>query len=214
MVINISITNKRPTVIGTPVITCGNSDYSIKFAFDSDWAAFNEKKARFVYAKRGVLKFQDVPFSGDIVAVPILSGTREVMVGVYAGDLRTTTPARIPCEYSILCPDAEEQIGAVDAADLQDQIGDLSQLKTGDSGSLVDAINWLFENGTIGDGGGCVWVGSEEPPDDSYTVWIDPAGSSSGSSGSGGNLDAYVEGETLVFTESSTATIEDETLIL
>lgn len=211
MVINISITNKRPTVIGTPVIACGNSDYSIKFAFDSDWDAFSEKKARFVYAKRGVLKFQDVPFSGDTVAVPILSGTREVMVGVYAGDLRTTTPARIPCEYSILCPDAEEQIGAVDAADLQDQIGDLSQLKTTDSSSLVDAINWLFENGTIGDGGGCVWVGSEAPPDSSYTVWIDPAG---GSSGSVGNLDAYVEGETLVFTESSTATIENETLIL
>ena len=64
------------------------------------------------------------------------------------------------------------------------------------------------------DGG--VWVGSEAPPDDSYKVWIDPAGSSSGSggSGSGGILDAYVEGETLVFTESSTVTIENETLIL
>lgn len=214
MIIKISIKNKRPTVIGTPVIACGNSDYTIQFAFDSDWNSYSEKKARFVYAKQGKLKFQDVPLTGDTAAVPVLSGTREVMVGVYAGDLRTTTPARIPCEYSILCPDAEEQIGAVDAADLQDQIGDLSQLKTGDSGSLVDAINWLFENGTIGDGGGCVWVGSEAPPDDSYTVWIDPAGSSSGSSGSGGNLDAYVEGETLVFTESSTATIENETLIL
>ena len=66
------------------------------------------------------------------------------------------------------------------------------------------------------DGVSGVWVGSEAPPDDSYTVWINPAGGSSvpGGSGSGGSLDAYVEGETLVFTASSTATIENETLIL
>ena len=152
MVINISITNKRPTVIGTPVITCGNSDYTITFSFDSEWSGISAKTARFVYAQRGALKFQDVKFSGTTVVVPILSATREVMVGVYAGDLRTTTPARIPCEYSILCHDADEQIGAVDAAELQDQIGDLSQLKTTDNGSLVDAINWLYENGTIGGG--------------------------------------------------------------
>lgn len=35
-----------------------------------------------------------------------------------------------------------------------------------------------------------------------------------GESGSGGGLDATIEGETLVFAESSTATIENETLIL
>jgi hypothetical protein len=35
-----------------------------------------------------------------------------------------------------------------------------------------------------------------------------------GESGSGGGLDATIDGETLVFAESSTATIENETLIL
>ena len=154
MDIKISIANKRPTVIGTPVIVCGNSDYTITFTFDSEWSTAAQKTARFVYVKAGTIKFQDVNFTGSTVAVPVLSGTTEVQVGVYAGDLRTTTPARIPCEYSILCPDAMEQFGTVDAVKLQDQIGDLSQLKTSDSASLVAAINWLYENGTIGGGGG------------------------------------------------------------
>jgi hypothetical protein len=35
-----------------------------------------------------------------------------------------------------------------------------------------------------------------------------------GEPGSGGGLDATIDGETLVFAESSTATIENETLIL
>ena len=153
MVIEINITDKRPTVIGAPSIVCGNSGYSIQFVFDSEWDAGSNKTARFVYVQKGALKFQDVDFTGNTVDVPVLAGIREVMVGVYAGDLRTTTPARIPCEYSILCPDAQEQIGAVNAAKLQDQIGDLSQLKTTDSSDLVAAINWLYENGTIGGGG-------------------------------------------------------------
>ena len=153
MDIKINIVDKRPAVIGTPVIVCGNSDYSIEFTFDSEWSSATAKTARFVYVKAGTIKFQDVQLTGNTVAVPVLAGIREVMVGVYAGDLRTTTPARIPCEYSILCPDAQEQIGAVDAVKLQDQIGDLSQLKTTDSGSLVAAVNWLYENGTIGGGG-------------------------------------------------------------
>lgn len=152
MVIKISIEDKRPTVIGAPVIVCGNSDYVIEFTFDDEWSSEPARTARFVYVKAGAIKFQDVEFTGNAVSVPILAAIREVMVGVYAGDLRTTTPARVPCEFSILCPDAEEQIGAVDAAKLQDQIGDLSQLKTVDSGSLVDAINWLYENGPIGGG--------------------------------------------------------------
>lgn len=103
MNININISNKRPTVIGTPVIVCGNSGYSIDFSFDAEWSGSGLKTARFVYAKGGAVQFQEVAFSGNTVQVPILSDIREVYVGVYAGELRTTTPARIPCDRSILC---------------------------------------------------------------------------------------------------------------
>lgn len=84
-------------------IVCGNSDYTITFTFDDEWSAEAVKTARFVYNRAGKRLYQDVVFSGDTIAVPVLSNVSFVLVGVYAGDLRTTTPAIIGCEKSILC---------------------------------------------------------------------------------------------------------------
>lgn len=101
--ININISDKRPTVEGAPVIVCGNSDYTIVFNFDAEWDDETPKIARFVYAQDGRVKHQDVRFTGHIVGVPVLSNVTRVSVGVYQGALHTTTPAVIPCELSILC---------------------------------------------------------------------------------------------------------------
>ena len=144
--IKIVIEDKRPSVVGTPIIVCGNSGYVIEFSFDDEWANLTSRVARFVYVQAGAIKYKDVAFIGNTVQVPILSGILEVMVGVYAGELRTTTPARIPCEYSILCGNAEEHFTEVDQATLQAQIGDLSGLETEDKSSLVAAINWLYSS--------------------------------------------------------------------
>lgn len=107
MIIKIDITKKHPTVDGTPVLVCGNGTYEIQFTFDTEWREHIYKTARFVFWKDGKPKHIDVPFPGDTVAVPVLSGISFVLVGVYAGNLRTTTPARIPCEYSIRCNSGE-----------------------------------------------------------------------------------------------------------
>ena len=103
MLIEINIKEKRAQVLGSPVIVCGNTDNIVEFTFDEEWAAFQTRTARFVYIQGGAVKYTDVVFTGDTVAVPSLSDTKEVRVGVFAGDLHTTTPARIPCELSILC---------------------------------------------------------------------------------------------------------------
>jgi hypothetical protein len=103
MVINIKITDKRPSVEGAPVIVCGNSDYTIKFTFDAEWDAYSTKTVRFVWVEKGRVRFKDVEMTGTTCAVPVMHSTNRVRVGVYAGDLRTTTPAVIPCEWSILC---------------------------------------------------------------------------------------------------------------
>lgn len=103
MDININVAEKRATVTGAPVIICGNSDYALRFTFDEEWTGLEAKTARFVYVQDGEVRYTDVAFIGDNVAVPTLSGTKEVRVGVFAGDLHTSTPARIPCELSILC---------------------------------------------------------------------------------------------------------------
>lgn len=101
--IQINITNKRAVVQGAPVIVCGNSDYQVRFTFDDEWGGQPTKTARFKYVQHGETRYTDVPFTGDTVNIPPLTNIKEVKVGVYAGDLRTTTSARVPCVPSIRC---------------------------------------------------------------------------------------------------------------
>ena len=79
-------------------IVCGNSDYTIKFDFDEEWSAETVKTARFIFASNG--KYIDVQFSGDECHMPVISDTTSVLVGVFAGNLCTTTGALI---HSIPC---------------------------------------------------------------------------------------------------------------
>lgn len=103
MSINITIENKQAAVQGRPVIVCGNSDYTIDFIFDEEWTAYEVKTARFQFSRDGDIQYVDRAFSGNTVAVPVLTDISRVFVGVFAGDLHTTTPACIPCQTSILC---------------------------------------------------------------------------------------------------------------
>jgi len=101
--IKITVADKKATVQGTPIIVCGNSDYTVTFSFDAEWSLTGPKTARFVYIKNGEKQHEDKVFSGSTVAVPVLSDVAFVQVGVFEGDLATTTPARILCSPSILC---------------------------------------------------------------------------------------------------------------
>lgn len=101
---NVEIKNKEMSAVAGYIV-CGNSDYSITFAFDSEWAGLPVKTARFIYTQADQVHHRDVVFEGNTVQVPILRGITEVFVGVFAGELHTTTPLRIPCKKSILCGD-------------------------------------------------------------------------------------------------------------
>lgn len=79
-------------------IVCDNKDYEIEFAFDSDWDAHTKKTARFIWNGR----HENVDFEGNTCPVPQIVNTHELKVGVYAGDLKTTTSATIPCLPSVL----------------------------------------------------------------------------------------------------------------
>ena len=85
------------------LIVCGNSDYQVQFTFDSEWSAHTKKTARFIW----VGQYVDVEFEGDVCPVPIIQSAEQLLVGVYAGELSTTTPASIDCKKSILCEGAE-----------------------------------------------------------------------------------------------------------
>ena len=85
-------------------IICNNSDYVIRFDFDEEWEAHPIKTARFLHGGTHT----DVAFKGTECPVPILNDVAMCAVGVYSADLKTTTPALISCERSILCEDEPE----------------------------------------------------------------------------------------------------------
>ena len=101
-IIPITVTRKRAVSADPDAeIVCGNGDYLLSLTFDSEWDSEPVKTVRFVWQSGGQPVYADVLTDGDTAAVPVLSDTPEVAVGVYAGNIRTTTPARIPCERCI-----------------------------------------------------------------------------------------------------------------
>lgn len=100
-IINITVQDKIATHVGDAYYVCGNSDFVVRFDFDDEWAALDVKTARFI---REDGAYHDQVFSGSECPVPIISNTSSIRVGVFAGNLQTTTPARVPAAKSILCP--------------------------------------------------------------------------------------------------------------
>lgn len=95
--IDIIIRNKTASAVDPPCIVCGNSDYNVKFDFDDEWQAHNNKIGVFAYNRCGKWQSEKVLFEGDTCPVPVLHGVRSVWIGVTAGDVRTSTPADVPC---------------------------------------------------------------------------------------------------------------------
>lgn len=98
-IIPVTVRDKIATKTGDEVYICGNSDFVIEFDFDAEWNEHDTKTARFEWNEG----FHDVIFSGNTCPVPIISDTHRFHVGVYAGNLRTTTAAYVPARKSILC---------------------------------------------------------------------------------------------------------------
>ena len=101
--IGVKVREKIAQPVGAPEIVCGNSDYVIELDTDNEWTGYESKTARFVWCdlRTGKIMHSDVLFTGNKVNVPALYDTAAVAVGLYAGDIHTTTPARIPCARCI-----------------------------------------------------------------------------------------------------------------
>ena len=101
--IHINVKNRVATANGDSRIINGNSDYSIEFDFDAEWADLNNKIGIFAYNDAAAHKwaYQTVMFSGNTCTVPILRDIHCVYVGVTAGNVRVTTPAKVQCRLSI-----------------------------------------------------------------------------------------------------------------
>lgn len=96
--INITVREKIAHTISDTCIVCGNSDYVAIFDFDAEWDAYEVKTARFIWGGT----YTDVAFAGNECPVPVIPDAVSVLVGVYAGDLHTTTAAAVEVRRSIL----------------------------------------------------------------------------------------------------------------
>ncbi|MDD6011497.1 MAG: hypothetical protein PUC33_01490 [Oscillospiraceae bacterium] len=131
-----------------PFIVCDNTDYSITFLFDDEWDLAGAKTARFTYRCNGKDMEQNIPFTGDTVEVPALSQTLKVEVGVFAGNLKTSTSAEIGCLPSALSkggkvPDPEPEV----YNEIMELINGLV-IKGVPDEKIMEAVNqYLDENG-------------------------------------------------------------------
>lgn len=116
-------------------IVCGNSDYIINFSFDEEWEEHDAKTARFAFGG----KYIDVVFTGNQCPAPILSDTVAVGIGVFAGNLRTTTPALVNCRKSALCDGGAP---AAPAPDVYAQIMELINKAIGGENEMPDMSDY------------------------------------------------------------------------
>ena len=98
-VIEISVKDRIAWQTNRVEYICNNKDFVINFVFDSEWEAVQTKTARFNHGGQNT----DVVFDGNQCTVPFISDVTQMTVGVFAGDLKTTTPATVFCKKSILC---------------------------------------------------------------------------------------------------------------
>ena len=98
--IKISVRDKIAVNMSGVSYTCGNSDFVINFDFDAEWDEFSVKTARFIKDDR---TYQDQVFQGNKCPIPVLYNTNKIRVGVFAGNLHTSTPAIVKANKGILC---------------------------------------------------------------------------------------------------------------
>ena len=105
--ITIRIRDKVATVVGTPapVIVCGNSGYKAVFDLDEEWSSYELLTMRVSWTDTfsGQPRHTDVPYLAlyGFAEIPTIADAYEVSIGLYAGNLSTSTGARIQCERCV-----------------------------------------------------------------------------------------------------------------
>ncbi len=95
----IAVRNKLPEVPRGLFLVGENTGQTIRFDFDDEWSDYSTKTARVCIGNTRT----DIDFTDNTVELPLIpSSIRYIDVGVYAGDLCTTAPARIRVIPSIL----------------------------------------------------------------------------------------------------------------
>lgn len=120
----------------------GNNDYDVVFDFDEDWEKHQTKTAVFVFGNGAPIY---KPFDGNVCDGVAISDAAVCLIGVFSGELITTTPAMVDCVYRSILDEANGT-PAPPKEDVYNQIIDLINMKIDGVQQNVDALN-----GQIGD---------------------------------------------------------------
>lgn len=179
--IDISVINKLAELKEKIVIVCDNSDYQVTFIFDSEWDEHYAKTARFSWVRNGEPGYKDVVFTGNVCPVPKLKDISSVYIGVYAGDLKTSTNALVICLRSALSGGG---LPEDPSPDVYAQIIDLIEEGVSDEQIALAVQKYLEENPIkqyeIGDGlkldGNILSVNTTDQMEQDNTLPITSAG--------------------------------------
>ena len=141
--IKIKIRDKRAG--GTGTVICGNSDYMVVWDLDDEWTPYGTKTMRVNLADG---TYQDVVFTGNTAALPVLSTPGWASVGLYAGDLHTSRAADLRVLPSVTTPGGAP---ADPAEDVYAQITEkLNQLIAVQPESVAQAVaDYLTEHPAV-----------------------------------------------------------------
>lgn len=101
--LSITVRERIAKIGGSPEIVCGNSGYTAVFDLDAEWSAYPVKTMRIAWIdpeRPNRMLYMDVLFEGNRAILPPLYGMSQIWLGIFAGDILTTTSVRIPCCFS------------------------------------------------------------------------------------------------------------------
>lgn len=120
---------------GEGVVICNNSDYTVVWDLDEEWTPYDTKTMRVNLADG---TYQDVVFTGDNAALPVLTASGWVSVGLYAGDIHTSRAARLLALSSVLTPVGSPAAPAEDVyAQIMAKLNELSTVSPEDIAKAV-----------------------------------------------------------------------------
>lgn len=143
--ITIRVRNRIAETVGSPEIICGNDGYNLLFDLDEEWSAQEIKTARIAWTDTfsGQPRHTDVPFILGFAAIPAIADAYEVRIGLYSGNIMTTTPATVPCVRCITDGETYHEDPEPDTyAALLELLGRISQggVTVGDTTVLLDGM--------------------------------------------------------------------------
>ena len=104
----IKVADKVPELVSLPPrgITCDNSDYTVVWQLDEEWAQFEHRTMQVNYSDG---TYERVLFTGDSCALPAIPVKDLFYVGLFAGDIHTTRPLRLFGAKAVTTGDGEER---------------------------------------------------------------------------------------------------------